>query len=150
MNIEKNINPSTNTKMTDGIYERFLELCAEGGTVAEFCLQERISRTTFYTWAEKYPHMAEARKMGKDWAEGWWIRQARQHLITHSSKEEGSTRFDASLYKFYMGGRFGHTADKDADERLERLEGIVSQMDFRPKTQWAEEAECEPQEIKNE
>ena len=54
----------------------------------------------------------EAKKIGKTLAEGWWIKEAKEHLVTYSSKDEGSTNFNASIYKFIMAGRFKHTGER--------------------------------------
>lgn len=116
----KTVNPHTATKYDGGMPNRYLDLCAKGGTSVEFCAQERIDRRTFEDYCAKYPDMARAKAMGKTLAEGWWIKQARDHLITETIKttdEDGnsissSKKFDANLYKFYVGGRFGHSGDK--------------------------------------
>ena len=71
-----------------------------------------ISRQTFDDWCARYPEMMEAKITGKVLAEGWWLDQCRQHLVTYSSKDEGSTNFNAGLYKFIMAGRFKHTGER--------------------------------------
>lgn len=56
--------------------------------------------------------MQEAKELGKIYAEAWWLKEARMHLVTYSSKEEGSTIFNTNLYKFIMSGRFRHTGER--------------------------------------
>ena len=145
VNARKTINKKTATKLETDCHIRFLEHCHNGGSIPQFCRQERISRTTFDAWCEKYPHMRDAKACGKLWAEGWWMDQAKNHLIVHNEHECGTTKFDTNLYKFYMAGRFGHTSDKLLLEALERLEEKQNAiLGMKPTSQMAEEAECEP------
>lgn len=113
------VNP--NSKLETDCHTRFIEHCMHGGSIPEFCLEERISRKTFDRWCDTYPHMKEAKEMGKLLAEGWWLKQARLHLVTYSSKEEGSTKFDTNLYKHIVGGRFGHTGDREMVKLFKRF-----------------------------
>ena len=142
----KKINPKTATKLEGDCHIRFLRHCAHGGSIPQFCRNEEIDRDTFDRWCKTYPHMAAAKAKGKLWAEGWWIEQAQQNLITHSSKETGTDKFDTNLYKFIVGGRFGHTSDSNLDMRLAELERMVQMNAQTAPTQtggYAEEAECE-------
>jgi hypothetical protein len=116
------INPLTNTKYDGGVPERFLEHCATGGSIPQFCRNERISRSTFDDWIERY-NLKDLKPTGKLWAEGWWMQQAQNNLVTETVKEIGedittvtTTKFDTSLYKFVAGGRFGHTSDKNLSD----------------------------------
>lgn len=106
------INKSTTSKYQSSYCDDFINHCKEGGSIAEFCFKKNVSRKTFDTWSETYPDFNEARIRGKNIAEGWWLNQARIHLVTYSSKDEGSTNFDTSLYKHIVGGRFGHAAKR--------------------------------------
>ncbi|CAB4240836.1 hypothetical protein UFOVP23_25 [uncultured Caudovirales phage] len=140
----KRINTSTNNKQEEGCDKRFLALSEKGGSIAEFCLQEKISRTTFDAWCSKYPYMAQAKAMGKKLAEGWWLNMARNHLVITNDKET-TTKFDTNLYKFITGGRFGHTGDKNLNDELEDLKRIVAEMQSssQPKIAYAEEPSYE-------
>jgi len=144
----KKVNKHTATKFTTTTIERFLEHCKRGGTIVEFCRDEKVARSTFDDWVKAYPLMKVAKEMGKVWAEGWWLAQARQHLVTETERHEDYTvtkKFDTSLYKYYMSGRFGHMADKNAIERLEKLEQILLQKNTLKSVglTYAEEAECD-------
>ena len=139
------INPKTATKYQANTPELYLEHCRNGGSVAEFCNEMMVSRTTFDTWCLTYPAMTEAKAAGKGIAEGWWIRQARNHLIIHNEQDCGTTKFDTSLYKFIMAGRFGHTSDRDLQKRLEKVEErLAKQPQNTISTQYAQEADCYP------
>ena len=80
-----------------------------------------------------YPDMAMARKIGKALAEGWWMSQARDNLVTYHSKEEGGSRFAQKLYEWTMGGRFGQTADRGQrlliEELLRRTANLAGNVD---------------------
>jgi DNA-binding transcriptional regulator YhcF (GntR family) len=136
----KKINPKTKTTFGTERIKRFIALCAQGGSIPEYCLQEMISRTTFDTWCNTYPEMMEAKILGKKIAEGWWVEQGRKHLI----EEHHGPKLNTNLYKFIMGGRFGHTSDRDLTERMDQLEQRQSQLsDYKPQSAMAEIAECE-------
>jgi hypothetical protein len=140
----KTVNEKTTTKYDAEAPERYLALCREGGSVPEFCRNEMICRRTLDAWCENYPEMKQAKELGKVIAEGWWIEQARNNLVTHSSKEYGTTKFDTNLYKFIAGGRFGHTGDKNIDDRLTALENEVrAPQTLTTVDAHAERAECE-------
>lgn len=143
----KTVNKHTTTKFSAEMVIKFLELMREGGTIVEFCRQVKISRDTFDSWIEKYPTMASAKAMGKIWAEAWWLLQARDNLVTETEKHEDYTvtrHFNTNLYKFIMGGRFSHSSDKNALERLEKLEQILLEQHAKPQgTQYAEEAQTD-------
>ena len=62
--------------------------------------------------------MKEAKDAGKKLAEAWWLKQAQDHLIITNTPEQ-TTKFDTSLYKFIMAGRFGHTADRAMAKMLD-------------------------------
>lgn len=137
----KTVNKKTCTKYCGDMPMKYLKLCELGGSTPEFLLQEMIGRTTFDEWCDKYPDMAQAKRIGKQIAEGWWIKQAKNHLITYSSKEEGSTHFDTNLYKFIMGGRFGHNHDKKVLDMINELkQAMLSQ---KPQTGSAKAEEGE-------
>lgn len=147
----KSVNARTSTKYDGKAFERFLDHCWKGGSIPQFCRQEKISRTCFDSWIEKYDPKNEVKPKAKVWAEGWWLQEAQDHLTTISSKNY-SVKFDTNLYKFVVGGRFGHTADKDAHERLDKIEQQMqkSAMSQMQNSAIAEEAECEPEEIKQD
>lgn len=129
MNIEKydkdgklkTVNEKTKTKYDGGAPARLAEHLYGGGSIPQFCRNERICRNTLDAWCEKYPDMQQARIMGKIWAEGWWIQQAQENLLTHSSKEHGTDKFNTPLYTFMVGGRFGHTANSEFVELMKKL-----------------------------
>lgn len=146
----KKVNSHTANKMDSGFVERWLDHAHGGGSVPQFCRNERICRQTFYNRCQKYPHILDARALGKLWAEGWWLEQAQQHLVTYSSKDEGSTKFDTALYKWITAGRFGHSEDKEQKEMLEELMRRTAHLANAPTSAIAEEAECEPDDNTSE
>lgn len=123
--------------------ERWLKHAYEGGSVPEFCRKEMMAKSTFYDYCDNYPTMMAARKMGKDIAEGWWMEQARLHLITYSSKEAGSTKFNDKIYTWTMAGRFGQSVDKDQRAILDELMRRTAHLAEAPSNAIAEEAEFE-------
>lgn len=138
------VNKTSNTKLEADCHIRFIAHCKQGGSIPEFCLEEDIDRKTFDRWCDTYPHMKEAKIKGKLLAEGWWLALARKH-VTYTKH---SKKIDSNLYKHIVGGRFGHTADKDAHERLDKIEQQMqkSSMSQMTNSAIAEEADCEPEE----
>lgn len=138
------INSRTANKMDAGFVQRWLDHAHGGGSVPQFCRSERICKKTFYNRCTNYPHIMDAKETGKLWAEGWWLDQAQQYLVTYSSKEEGSTKFDTALYKWITSGRFGHNDDKTQRDMLDELMRRTAHLAQSTESPMAEEAECEP------
>lgn len=128
---------------------RFIESMKRGESIPEFLLSESMSRKSFDRYCLSYPEMGEAREIGKKFAEAWWMQQAKKHLVIHNTTEkEGdisistTTKFDTNLYRFYMGGRFGHTGDKKVQDLVNLLEEFMLTHIPKP-PQYTEHAECE-------
>jgi hypothetical protein len=141
--IPKKINPHTATKFSGQMVQDYLEHCRNGGSTPQFCREKRISTTTIDNWVKTYPDFAAAKKMAKEWAEGWWMDQAQKHLLTYRSKDEGSTHFDSKLYMFVVGGRFGHTSDKELRALLKEISAKVDSQKVAPSSAVAEEPDYE-------
>lgn len=130
----------TQLRLDSQTHLRFLDHCKEGGSVAEFCRKEGIGRSTFDNWCHHYPRMKKAREDGRIIAEGWWLEQARKHLI----EEKDGPKLNTNLYKFIVGGRFGHTSEADLLKRLKEIEERMMQINAStPVSAYAAEAECE-------
>jgi len=148
--IVKTVNKKTTTKYDGKVFDRYLEHCYNGGSTPEFCRNERICRDTFDAWIEKYDTAKIVKKTAKYWAEGWWLKEAKDNLVIHNEHQCGTTKFDTNLYKYYTGGRFGHTSDKELTDRVSALEEKqASHSQNVPTSAYAEEAECED-DIKTE
>lgn len=144
------INPKTATKYHGDIPKLFIEHCKTGGSTPEFCKDNDISYATFKVWCNTYPDMTKAKADGKKIAEAWWIKQAQQHLVI-TNTPESTTKFDTSLYKFIMAGRFGHTSDNAMSKRIAELEIALAAMTraaeiASQRAVYAEHAECEDDE----
>lgn len=146
------VNESTTTKYDGKVFDRLLEHFKNGGSTPEFCREEGICRNTLDNWLKKYDPHKRIKPMAKLWAEGWWMLQARQNLLTYSSKEEGSSRFDAKIYLHTVGGRFGQTSNKEMVDLIKKVLAIHEQQ--KPMAHdnlgYAETAEYELIEEKNE
>ena len=112
----------TTLKLDGDTHLRFLDHCKNGGSINQFCLAENIRRSTFDNWCRDYEHMQQAKIDGKVFAEAWWVDQAQTHLI----EEKDGPKLNTKLYTFVMGGRFGHTSDKDAHDRLDKIEAKLT------------------------
>ncbi len=141
----KTVNVKTMTKFDPGVFDRYLEHCSKGGSIPQFCRNEKIGRPTFDAWIEKYDTTKEIKARGKLWAEGWWMEQAQENLVIHNDKDAGTTKFDTNLYKYVTGGRFGHTSEKEIRDILINMQETMRSQATVPlhNTAYAEEAECE-------
>jgi len=107
------------TKYTEDIPERVLEYMYQGLSIEEIAYELKISKQTFYTWCEKYPELLDAKKRGTDFAQGWWMKQARLNL-----KDKD---FNATLFYMNMKNRFGwadkqeHKVSGDKDNPLYKI-----------------------------
>ena len=136
------INPYTNTKLQTDTHMKYIQHCAKGGSTPEFCLEMGISRKTFDNWCATHPHMQEAKEVGKTLAEGWWLRMAREHIVTVTEHKGDSVHFDTNLYKWITGGRFKHSGEAAIMEWVKQLlKATAEQQMQKVSTQLAEEAE---------
>lgn len=81
-------------------YCEFVEnLMLEGASITEIAYELRISKPTIYEWIEKYPEFSNAINGGRDFAEGYWMKEGR---INIHNKE-----FNSTLFYMNMKNRFG-------------------------------------------
>lgn len=100
----KSMNSSTTCKYNPAYPEMFLEHCKKGKTVVQFCRDISVGRDTFDSWCKTYPEMGEAKILGKQYAEAYWLDLA----DCHQEQESESVQLNMTLYRWTMGGRFGH------------------------------------------
>jgi hypothetical protein len=123
----KTVNKKTTTQYNAKYPALFIEHCKQGKTTVEFCAEMGICRDTFDEWSSRYPDMGHAKKMGKLAAEAWYLEQARNNLVSY----EDSAQLDTTLYKFIVGGRFGHTSKRrpkfeiDVTQLVESLQSLA-------------------------
>lgn len=121
---DKNGNLKTINKKTTSAYcadypKRFIEHSKQGKTTLEFCCEIGVIRETFDNWVEKYPELKEAKILGKQYAEQWWLDVGQRHLVV----EEEGEKLETNLYKFIVAGRFGHR-----NKRKTKFEIDVTQL----------------------
>lgn len=128
----KKVHEPKQSKYDGRVFDRYLEHCAKGGSIPQFCLKEKITRATFDAWIEKYDTKGVIKPTGKTWAEGWWMQQANDHLVTHNTRDSSgnaeTTTFNTNLYKFVTGGRFGHMGEKALLEVIAQMQSRIDMM----------------------
>lgn len=142
----KKVNKKTATKFCSDYPAKYLELFRRGGTKAEFCRMVDVGLETLNDWIERYPEMGAVAKRAKKIAEGWWLEQARNHVIQEHMGEGVVSKLDTSLYKHYTGGRFKFHSDKalhDAMALIAQLEAKIATMQTKTEGAYAEEPKFE-------
>jgi|SRR5271154_622657 len=91
----------------DSTPARAYAILAVGDGLPAVAKELEISRTTLSDWRSRYPDFDEAIERGISASEAWWDRTAREYLVTYSSKDDGSTRFDTRLFIFIKACRYG-------------------------------------------
>ena len=79
-----------------------IELFKQGKSIAGFCAEAKISKSTFTDWLEVHPEFKEAYGVAKSYGEQYMEDMAMR------SMEEG-TPINNGLFNFLMVNRFGYT-----------------------------------------
>lgn len=98
--------------------DTLLSMMREGCTYNEVAREIGVSVKTMKNWCSMFPEFNDAYEMGRDWAQGWYEKQAREHLIIESFKDGPQLKFDTKNYIFTMGARF-KISDKQPEIRVE-------------------------------
>ena len=83
----------------------------EGWSVTKFCRHIRISRETFYAWAQEHQDFSDAWKRGRTSAEALYEEMGEKNLE--------NTKFNFGLYKFLMNNKFGWADKKEIAQTTE-------------------------------
>ena len=89
------------------------ELMLEGASMMELGWHLRKSQQCLYEWIEKFPEFGEAVNQSKEFAQGWWMHEARMNI---RNKE-----FNSTLWYMNMKNRFGWV-----DKQEVKQESIVT------------------------
>ena len=94
-----------------------LQVFSEGGDIARFCANLKISRTTYYDWAKKFPDFAQAIDEAYELARAWWEDVGRNNLC--------SPQFNVNAWRLMMRNRFDMT-----DSRPVNIKGLTNAKTF--------------------
>lgn len=86
------------TKYKTAYCDRLLKHMADGGSVAQFCAEIGISRSTFYEWTDTQPVFSDTFTRAKVKCEAYWESKLQEAMFTRDA--------NAPLVKFYMVNRF--------------------------------------------
>jgi hypothetical protein len=109
------------TLYNDSFCQKLIDHFKEGGSVEEFCLDNNISKQTFYNWCEVHEDFFDAKKIGESFSQGWWMKKGRLSL---ENKD-----FSYTGWYMNMKNRFGwkDKADFTTDgEKLQSNENIIN------------------------
>jgi hypothetical protein len=87
------------TKYDPAFCDRIIEMGAYGASMAEMCLEMRITHPTWYAWVEEHEDFSTAVKHARELARGWWEMKGR--VATFNA--EG---FNSTSFIFNMKNRF--------------------------------------------
>ncbi len=84
-----------------------LDLMREGASYYEVARHIGVTQKTLLNWAKNFEEFGKAYEMGKDWARGWFEKQARECLVIETEYRGTTKKFDTGIYKHTMAVRFG-------------------------------------------
>jgi hypothetical protein len=97
-------------KYKKGYADQLPELFAHGESVAEVAHSLDITKETFFQWVKAHTEFAKAYQKGKDIAEAWWEKTARESLILGKGE-----RFNSGVWVFVMKNKFGWKDKTETD-----------------------------------
>ncbi len=96
------------TKYDSEICDKLPAMFSNGESIAEVCVQLKISKETFYRWKDQYPEFHDAIKEGITYSEAFWTKLGRQGASCEVD-------IQPTVWIFNMKNRF-KWRDKPADE----------------------------------
>lgn len=88
----------------------------EGYSITEVAAELKVSLSTIYKWRKQYPEFDEAIQLGIEFAQAWWERIGREHVVTNKN---ANMKINLGLYVFIMKNRFQY---KD----VAKIESVIS------------------------
>ena len=88
-----------NNKYRPEYCDLLVEMMSKGSAFIEFCAAVKVSKQTFYLWRDRYPAFKEAHELATSLAEAHWVKKGEENA--------GNPDFNAAMYHFQMGSRFG-------------------------------------------
>lgn len=110
------------SKYKEEYNQKVIDLMKEGCSIAEICLELDICRQTFYNWCDENKEFLDTKKKGKDFSEGWWMKQGRKNL---ENKD-----FSYTGWYMNMKNRFGW-ADKTQNDHTTNGKEIQPTVVFK-------------------
>jgi len=98
------------TKYTRQLASNLPEMFSEGQSVAEVCLELRISRATYYLWIDRYARFKRAHEEAQFVSEAWWSRLGRLGAAAQ-------VPINSTVWAFNMKNRF-KWRDRPAPEQV--------------------------------
>lgn len=95
--------------------EKLIEMGKQGKSRSQFCSAISICQDTFYGWLKMFKEFHQAYQLFKIHSRAWWEQQGQENLIQVYDAEGGGIKFDTSMWKFTVGGRFGMSSKKEND-----------------------------------
>lgn len=96
------------SKYKESFCEELIELGRKGKTTLEAACHFGIMKSTLHDWRKKHEKFGEAYVLFKQLSEQWWLARAQENLV----EDPQGAKLNTGLYKFIVGGRFGHTAER--------------------------------------
>lgn len=107
------------TDYTPDLCEKVIPLLKEGMSIEELGLELDVGYSTIYAWMERHPKFKEAINTGREYAQGWWMKQGRENVKT---KE-----FNSTLWYMNMKNRF-KWKDKHDDDNSEEQKSLMQKL----------------------
>lgn len=109
--------------------EDYIRQSEDGKTTAQIAAKWKVGRATLYVWAEKHKEFAEAFKLGREYAEAWYINIGQAAVV---GKLPAGTKFNLGAYVWMTKNMF-----KWADRVEQEVEAKPATVTYR--VNWADE-----------
>ncbi len=90
--------------------EKAIEYLKEGASIEELGLELDVGYTTIYRWMEQHEDFRQAVKKGREYSQGWWMKEAREAL------RDG--KFNSTLWYMNMKNRFGWSDKQESTHNV--------------------------------
>lgn len=98
------------TDYTPDLCEKVIPLLKEGASIEELGLELDIGYSTIYRWMDQHPEFKEAIKKGREYSQGWWMKEGRTSL------RDG--KFNPTLWYMNMKNRFGWSDKQESTHNV--------------------------------
>jgi hypothetical protein len=109
--------------------QMIIESMSKGTSVTAFAAEIGVVKDTLYEWAKVYPDFSDSMKQAMQICEKWWEARGMKGMT------EGSQKFNANIWMFFMKNRFKWSdrtettqvveiSEKDLDEVKEAIKRL--------------------------
>ena len=83
--------------------EQIIKFMSKGKSLTAFSAKIGVTKKTVYNWEKRHPEFERALALAKAACEAWWEEAGQNGMFMGGPDQP----FQASIWKFFMGARFG-------------------------------------------